>query len=64
MLRRNFVATLDFIIVTKIEKNNRNNVATKKFMSRHNDKLKVEIFVATIRSHVATLIKKEFHEEN
>ena len=50
--------------MTKIEKNNRNNVVTKKFMSRHNDELKAEIFVATIRSHVTTLIEEECHEEN
>ena len=55
MLRKNFVATYNFIVATKVEKNYRKNVATHKFMSRHNEELKPEIFVATIGSYVVTL---------
>ena len=50
--------------MTKVENNYRKNVTTKKFMSRHNEELKVEIFVDTIGSYVATLIEEKCLEEN
>ena len=36
------------IVATKVEKNCKKNVATLKIMSRHTEKLKVEIFVMTM----------------
>ena len=48
----------------KIEKNYIKNVTTNKFMSQHNDELKAEIFVATIRIHVAILIEEKRLEDN
>ena len=45
----NSVATKPFIVVTKVEKNYKKNFTTQKLMLRHNEELKVEIFVATIK---------------
>ena len=42
MMRGNSVAIYNFIVVTKVDENYRNNVATKKIMSQHNEELKVE----------------------
>ena len=50
--------------MVKIEKNYKKNVATQKFMSRHDEELKAEIFVAIIGSYVATLIEEKRLEEN
>ena len=50
--------------MTKFEKNYRKNVATQKFLSRHNEELKAEIFVVTIESYVETLIEEKHLEEN
>ena len=46
----NSVATKTFIVAIKVEKNYKKNVVTQKLMLRHNEELKVEIFVATIKA--------------
>ena len=44
----NSIATKTFIVVTKVEKNYKKNVATQKIMLQHNEELKAEISVATM----------------
>ena len=41
----NYVAIKTSIVVTKVEKNYKKNVATQKIMSRRNEELKVEISI-------------------
>ena len=44
----NSVVTKTSIVATKFEKNYKKNVVTHKIMSRYNEELKAEIFVATL----------------
>ena len=50
--------------MTKVDENYRKNVATQKFMSRHNEELKAKIFLATIESYVTTLIDEKRLEKS
>ena len=51
----NYVATKTLIITIKVEKNYKKNVAIQKLVLRPNEKLKVEISVASKEDYVLTI---------